>query len=250
MFRKNIGFIMSMLFFTTMLVYSDDDILKCITDITKDKAMARLLTYPVKISVSPSKRFVFVFARGSEPYADDDELKKDALKRDFVINGFTFSKGEYQWWFIFDFQKKKIILKGSKLVLLQDVIWREDHDYFIFNFGMGGGTNLEFYNIKDVNTPAFYLEAFYKNNKSIVFLDNTRIIAYQYVYKQDDFSGVDTDIGIKIRDLAKQKEIATINPGTTYGVLQIMKWESEHKLIYREVNKKQGIDNVKSFVLK
>jgi len=214
------------------------------------KEIASLLEYPNKTDESPSQRFIFVYARGAEPYADDDVLMEDALKRDFIIDGFKFSKGEYQWWFIFDCEKKKIIIKGSKLVLLNDVIWQEDHNYFIFNFGSSPGTNLEFWNIKNVNKPSFVLEAYYVNKKSILFSNDSMYIAYQYIYKRDEFSGVSTDEGIKIRNIEKQKDIAIINPETKYGELKIVKWESDKKLTYREINKKQGIDKEMSFTIK
>ncbi len=247
--KKLLYFILTFLFFISCAVRGYTFIDKIIK-LSKNKEIVTLLKYPVKSNESPSGRFIFVFAKGAEPYDDDNVLMKDALKRDFKIDNYIFKKGEFKWWFIYDVSKKKIIIKGSDLVLLRDVIWEENKFYFIFNFGTTPGTNLKFYDLKNTNNRPFILEAYYLNIKSYLFSNNLNYIAYQYEVRVDDFSGMPLEIGIKIRYIGKNEDISTINPSTENGILEIIKWESDNKLIYKEIDKNTKIAKEMSYIIK
>jgi hypothetical protein len=219
----------------------ENDLKEKIIKLSANNEIKQLLEYPIKSIESPSKKYIFVYAKGVEPLKDI--LMKNVLKKDFNIDGFTFNKNDNKWWFVFDTSLKKIILNGKKLVLFNDKpIWDENNNILILMTTLSDNRDLLFFNKESQEM----IDCYYKDNNSYSIINN-KYIAYQYILKTDEESTATLEIGIKIKNLETNKDAIIINPSNVHGKLEIVKWESENKLIYKEVDRGKNILEEKSY---
>jgi len=245
------NFLLIVFIFTFLASCSNaENIMEKLIKSSNNKDMTLLLKYPHKISEAPSKRYVFVFATGVEPLENKRKLAENSLNIDYLIDGFKFNKGEYKWWFIFDFVEKKIIIKGSNLVLFDDKPeWKETDNILILMMATSRLRYLLFYKM-NINNEPFIKEVFYVGKIPYIISSDSKYFIYRFINKVDDFSGIPIEIGIKIWDIEKSKDIAIITPSTEGGEIEIIKLESNKKLLYREINKGKVIDEEMSYIIK
>lgn len=205
-----------------------------------------LLKSPHFINESPLKKYVFVC--GKAVYAEfenDRDVINYVFPKDINLNGTIIKKDEKKWWFIYDFNEGKILYAGVKLTLLLNPIWDEVNNYFIFNSGMSNDTNLAFYNLVNIFDKNFVLDCYYENKKTYLF--NKNLIAYISAYQRNKEDNVEVlSTCIKIRDLNVDKDIAVITPIKESGFYELIRWETDKVLLYKEKDN----DKVLRFELK
>jgi len=200
--------------------------------VKEKKVLKKLLQYPVEIKISPSNSYAFIYSKGIE--ASNDVYDKFILNETFKIDGFTFNKGIYNWWFIYNIKNNKISFGGNNLVLFDSsFIWDEKRYCLLVGTGIPPNTSksIIFYNCNENNSV---LDVYYENERSYKFSNDLKEIAYLTVVKMDEESGVlPLSIGIKIREIGTNEDIL-IKSSKDDGFLEIVKWESDNVLLYKE----------------
>ena len=215
-----------------------------------DKNAKDLLNYPYKYDVSPSKNYILIYSIGCDSMEDEDIAVEIKIKKDIKFGKHLFSKGEYDWWFVYDIKGRRIIKKGKNLFLLKPVLWDETNNYLIFDTSTGYITDFDFCSLSVPEEKSFSIYTYYEGKGSLNFVylfnKDSNFIAYLTVLKMDDFSGMTAEsIGIGIKRIEDGKEII-ISPEKENGFLELVDWKLGNEFAYRE----KGFQDTKTFLLK